>query len=83
MHAQSHRTASPAGPREPAGDTQDRVKRATTATVAGPVSMPIWFQVRPNSARSTTTPSARSVNAAGLTSASVAVKLSGRVTRRP
>ena len=83
MHAQSHRTGSPRARGTDPGVPQDRVKRATTLTVDGPVSMPIWFQVRPKSARSTTTPSARRVNAAGLTSASVPVKLSGRVSPRP
>ena len=57
---------------------QARVNRATTEMVAGPRSMPSWFQVMPNWARSISA-SARTVTADSVTSARVAVKVSGRV----
>ena len=58
---------------------QARVNRASTEMVAGPRSMPSWFQVMPNWARSISA-SARTVTAASVTSSRVAVKVSGRVT---
>src|ERR1019366_7203650 len=75
------RTALRYGPRpgQGAGFAADRVKRVTADTVAGPFSMPFWFQVKPKFARSPSV-SARRVIASRVASVTVAVKSSGRVT---